>query len=109
MFQRFNISKMRSNKKTFRIIVRKRKIGFSTNTIEATKVLNVRKNISIRKPPVSKKNNVIIFRRKEISTKRDTLFDKRNRISRRIMLTFKTAKPKRDTVVYQYEERKEER
>ena len=99
---------MRRNKKTFRIIVIERKVRFRTNTIEATKVLNVRKNISIRKPPVSKENNMIMFIRKKVSTKRDTFFNSRNRISRRIMLTFKTTKPKRDTVVYQYEERKEE-
>ena len=99
---------MRRNKKTFRIIVRERKVRFRTNTIEATKVLNVRKNISIRKPPISKENNMIMFIRKKVSTKRDTFFNSRNRISRRIMLTLKTTKPKRDTVVYQYEERKEE-
>ena len=82
---------MRSNKKTFRIIVRKSKEGFRTDTVETANRLNMRKNINIRKPSISKKNNVIIFIREQM-----------------IMHTFETAKPERNTAVYQYEERKEE-
>lgn len=72
---RANVSKMRSSKEAFRIIVRKSKERFRANGIKATDRLNMRKNINMRKPPIGKKNDMIIFKRKERSTKRDTRFN----------------------------------
>ena len=51
---------------------------------------------------------MVILIREQISTKGKTFFNEVNRISIRIVFTFKTTKPQRNTVVYQYEERKEE-
>lgn len=99
---------MRSDKKAVRIVVRESEETFRTKTIETAKRLNMRKDLNIREPSISKKNNGIIFIRKEIKAKRNAIFDKLNRISMRIMLSFETTKPKRNTVVYQYGERKEE-
>ena len=47
--------------------IRKSKERFRANAIETTNGLNVRKNINIRKPSVSEKNNVIIFTRKRLA------------------------------------------
>ena len=49
---------------------------------------------------------MIIRRIKKIRAERDTIFNKVNRESIRVMIAFKATKPKRDTVVYRYEERK---
>ena len=52
---------MRSNKSTFRIVVRVGKERFSTNTKEARNTFNIRKNFNMREPSISEKNNMIIF------------------------------------------------
>lgn len=108
IFKRLNISKMRSRKRTFRITIRKSEERFRTKTKETVNRLNMRKNINIRKPAISQENNMIIFVSEKISTIGNATFNKVNRISIRIVYSFETAKPKRNTVVYQCEERKEE-
>ena len=75
MFARLNISKVRSYKLAFVIVEGIGKIRFRANAVETANRLNVRKNINVRKPTVSKKNNMVIFISKEIVTKRNAIFN----------------------------------
>lgn len=52
----------------------------------------------MREPSIGKKNDVIVFVRKKIRTKRNTLFNNVYRIGIRIVFTFKATKPNRDTL-----------
>ena len=61
MFARFNISKVRSHKLTFVVIERVGKIRVRANAVEAADRLNMRKNLNVRKPTVSEKNNMVVF------------------------------------------------
>lgn len=69
------VSKMRSPKEALRIIIRKSKERFSTDRIEATNRFNVSKNISMREPPISQKNDMIIFISKEGRAKGNSRFN----------------------------------
>ena len=59
-FRRFYISKLRRNKFAARIVERESKKRLGTETKEATDVLNMRENVNIRKPSISKKNDMTI-------------------------------------------------
>jgi len=66
---------------------------------EATNVLDKREKFNIRKPTVSKKNDMIVFVFKNIIAKRNAIFNKSHRISIRIMFAFEATKPDRDTLL----------
>ena len=108
MNNRVDVSKMRSPKEALRIIIRKSKERFSTDRIEATNRFNVSKNINMREPPTSQKNDMIIFISKERRAKGDTRFDEVRRVGIRIMRTFKATKPNRNTAACQYARKREE-
>ena len=75
MFARLNISNVRSYKFAVVIVERIGKIRFRANAVETANRLNVGKNINVRKPTISKKNNMVIFISKEIVTKRNAIFN----------------------------------
>lgn len=102
---RFDVSKMGSSKEALRVIIGKGKERFSTDRVEATDRMDIRKNVSMREPSISKKNDMIISIKEEVRTKGDTRFNEFKRVGIRIMSTFEATKPNRDAVAYQYEER----
>lgn len=89
---------MVSDEVIMRIIIRKSKERFRADTVEATNILNKRKNVHMRKPSISEKNNMIVFTSKKISTKRESLLHEVKRVGRRIVFTFETAKTNRNAL-----------
>ena len=79
-------------------VVRISEIRFRANTIETVQIFNVLQEFNVGKPSVSKKDNMIVFRIKEICTKGNTRFNERRGISVRKRRIFKATKPNRNTL-----------
>lgn len=77
----------------FFVVVGTSKVGFRANAEETTERFDVRKNFDIWKPPVTKKDDMVFFPRKEVVAKRNAFFYKIHFIGLRIVFAFETAEP----------------
>ncbi len=100
-----DIRDFRNHTRVMKVVNKNRSIRFSSNIVFSTNRINIMHKRAERKPPISKKDKSTVFMLKKIRNIRDTFDEKRRRKSERVLFTLKATKPKRNTVVYQYEER----
>ena len=100
-----DIRDFRNHSRVMKVVNKNRSIRFSSNIVFSTNRVNIVHNRAEREPPISKKDKSRFFILKKIRDIRDAFNEKRRRESIRVLLSLKATKPKRDTVVYRYEEK----